>query len=67
MLRPASGPPAAIASSAPPRGSQTVKALPLPRVEVISSRPSCRFRMCLAMASPRPVPPLLRLLATFTR
>ena len=42
-------------------GSQTVKALPLPTVETISSRPSWRLRMCLTMARPRPVPPLLRL------
>ena len=48
-------------------GSQTVKVLPFPEVEVISSRPSCRFRMCFTMARPRPVPPLFRLDVTLTR
>ena len=56
-----------LALSSPARGSQTVKALPLPGVETISSRPSWRFRMCLTIARPRPVPPLLRLEATLTR
>ncbi len=54
-------------AAAPLGGSQTVKVLPLPRVEAISRRPSWRLRMCLTMARPSPVPPLLRLVATLTR
>ena len=40
---------------------------PWPTLDVTSSSPRWRLRMCLTMASPRPVPPFSRLAATLTR
>jgi hypothetical protein len=42
-------------------GSRTVTVVPTPTSLVISSRPRCRSTMCLTIARPRPVPPMLRL------
>jgi hypothetical protein len=39
---------------------------PEPSFDVTISSPRCRLRMCLTMASPRPVPPFSRLAATLT-
>ena len=47
--------------------SITVKVEPFPGVEAMASSPRWRFKMCLTMASPSPVPPFSRLEATSTR
>ena len=44
-----------------------MKALPLPSSEAIVRRPLCRLTICLTMARPRPVPPVMRERAGSTR
>jgi hypothetical protein len=48
-------------------GNRQVKQLPLPTSEEIVSSPSCRFTMCLTIASPSPVPPVSDERLTSTR
>ncbi|MNY34022.1 hypothetical protein D3C86_1683320 [compost metagenome] len=45
----------------------TVKSVPLPNSDLMMRRARWRVRMCLTMASPRPVPFFERLSATLTR
>jgi hypothetical protein len=40
------------------RGSCISKVAPLPGVDSTQMRPRCISTICLAMASPRPIPPL---------